>query len=576
MNRDSRLKNIFTFSILLFAALLSHASNPQIRYSVSLANPAKHILRIQIDVPPGPDVREFRLPAWYALYQIRDFAQYVNWVRAIDSTGKSLPVAKTEKDRWRISGASTGAEVEYEIFADDAGPFGAQLNSHHAFLNLAEILMYPVDSLASPLSVNFADIPSAWRIATMLPLSNNEMLAKNYEELSDSPVEISAFEERDFDEKGGHYRVIIDADGGNLDTQKIVPLLRKIVIAETSWMEDRPFNTYTFIYHLPKENGGGGMEHANGTAIDLNAKALSADLLPLADITAHEFFHLWNVKRIRPKSLEPVDFTRENYTNALWFSEGVTSTVADYALLRAGLIEQPDYLNRLGAAITELENRPAHLTQSVEESSIDTWLEKYSYYRDPARSISYYNKGELLGVILDLKLREVSAGSKSLRDLFQWMNLNYAKRGQTFPDSEGVLAAAESITHADFKSFFKSYVEGTDEIPWDSFLNTVGLQISKLQVSKPDLGFLAARNFNSALTVTSIEDGSEAQKNGLKPGDEIVEINGETPQGKLEQIVSLLEPGEVVRIKIKNDSGEHELRWKVGTRQEINLRLKML
>src|SRR5258708_7386226 len=153
------------------------------------------------------------------------------------------------------------------------------------------------------------------------------------------------------------------------------------------------------------------MEHADSTAIDISANRLAENPLALGDLTAHEFFHLWNVKRIRPQSLEPIDYAKENYTPALWFSEGVTTTAATIILLRAGVLDEVRVLRGLTAEIGELQRRPAYLTQSVEESSLDAWLEKYDYHRLPARSISYYNKGYLLGVLLDLQVREATAGS---------------------------------------------------------------------------------------------------------------------------------------------------------------------
>ncbi len=187
-------------------------------------------------------------------------------------------------------------------------------------------------------------------------------------------------------------------------------------------------------------------------------------------MTAHEFFHLWNVKRIRPLTLEPVDYTRENYTRALWFSEGCTSTAADIIQLRAGLLDERRFEQELGSGIAELERRPAHLTQSAEESSLDAWLEGDAYYSRPDRSISYYNKGELLGIMLDLAVRQASNGQASLREVFQWMNQNYAKKGRFFPDSDGVREAAESVSHADLGWFFTKYVAGTDEVPWNDIL----------------------------------------------------------------------------------------------------------
>src|SRR2546430_8495655 len=168
------------------------------------------------------------------------------------------------------------------------------------------------------------------------------------------------------------------------------------------------------------------MEHAYSTAIEVNAQVLTDNPLAFADVTAHEFFHLWNVKRIRPQSLEPVDYTKENYTPALWFSEGVDTTAAECIELRAGLLDERHFLDQLGQEITELENRPAHLTQSAEQSSLDAWLEKYPRYGLPVRSISYYNKGKLLGVLLDLAVRDASYDQASLRELFRSMDEQYA------------------------------------------------------------------------------------------------------------------------------------------------------
>ena len=220
----------------------------------------------------------------------------------------------------------------------------------------------------------------------------------------------------------------------------------------------------------------------------------------------HEFVHLWNVKRIRPQTLEPVDYTKENYTRALWFSEGVTSTVQGYILLQAGLLDERRYLQRLGDQITTLQQRSAHKTQSAEESSLDAWLEKYTYYREPDRSISYYNKGELLGVLLDLKIREGSQFTASLRELFQWMNKHYAGQGKFFDDSEGVRQAAQSVCKCDLQEFFDHYVSGTDEIPWDPMLSSVGLRVVQQSVEVADAGLDVQRVFGGM--ALSLNEGS--------------------------------------------------------------------
>ena len=561
------------FAVCLFAV----ASYGTTNYTITLANPAQHLLRVQIELPQGSPQRRLQLPVWNALYQVRNFSQYVNWVRAKDRAGRELRIHAVDPSLWQIDGAQNGAIVEYEIFADSPAPFGAELNSHHAFLNLAEILMYPVEARNEPVSVYFSGLPSEWHVAMPLPPPDDRFHADNYDRLVDSPVEIGQFAESDFDESGGHYRVVVDADPADYDIARITATLRKIVSAATSWMNDRPYDTYTFIYHFPHGPAGGGMEHAYSTAISLNADFLARAPEALASVTAHEFFHLWNVKRIRPQSLEPIDYRRENDTRALWFSEGCTSTAADFIQLRAGLVDEKHLEQDLGGGISELERRPAHLTQSAEQSSLDAWLEGYAYYRSPDRSISYYNKGELLCIALDLELREATHGHASLRELFQWMNDNYAKKGRFFPDSAGVREAAEAVSHADFTSFFSKYVAGTDEVPWNDFFRTVGLRVSESANPAADAGFTASRNFDGPMIVSAVSPNSEADHAGLQAGDVILELNGHMPGLDAAQEVAQLAPGDTITVRVRSRrNAERELKFKAGTREEISYELKDL
>jgi len=566
------------FSVAILSIAATAQPSPVVGYTISLTSPPEHLLEVQVFLPEGAARRELQLPVWNALYQVRDFSQYLNWVRAHDRSGKELAVRKLDKSRWQIQNAAGGAIVDYQIYADSPGPFGAQLNTHHAFFNLAQILMYPVDARSAPMRVHFSRVPESWHIATPLaPTAEGEFSAENYDRLVDSPVEIGNFQESDFHESGGLFRVIVDADPSDYDMEKIVTALHKIVSAATSWMNDRPFDTYTFFYHFPRGPGGGGMEHAYSTAIDINAEVLRQSLSPLTGVTAHEFFHLWNVKRIRPQTLEPVDYTKENYTRALWFSEGVTSTAEDIIELRAGLLDEKMYLYHLSEQITELERRPAHLTQSAEESSLDAWLEGFAYYRRPERSISYYNKGELLGTMLDLALRDASDGRASLREVMQWMNANYAKKGRFFPDSDGVRQAAEAVSHSNLDSFFEKYVAGTAEIPWNDFLRSVGLRVEQAANTLPDAGFTASRNFDGPMSVGSVTSGSEAEAAGLQVGDTILELDGKPAVQESRQDLANLLPGDTLTVRVRSRRGaERELKWKVGGRQEISYEVKDL
>jgi len=564
-------------AILALSVTALAESQASVAYTVSLSSPEQHLVEVQIILPAGSSQRELQLPVWNALYQVRDFAQYVNWIRAKDRSGNPLSVRELDKSRWQIEGTKGGAIVEYQIYADASGPFNAQLNSHHAFFNLAQILIYPVDSRSAPLNLRFSHVPEGWHIATpLMSSSGDQFTAANYDRLVDSPVEIGDFHEFDFDEAGGHFRVIVDADSADYGMAGIVAALHKIVAAAISWMNDRPFETYMFIYHFPRGPAGGGMEHAYSTAIDVSASAMKSSLDALASVTAHEFFHLWNVKRIRPQTLEPVDYTKENYTRALWFSEGVTSTAEGVIRLRAGLLDEKQYLYRLGEQITELERRPAHLTQSAEESSLDAWLEGNGYYHRPDRSVSYYNKGELLGVMLDLAVRDASQGRASLREVLQWMNANYAKKGRFFNDSEGVREAAEAVSHADLASFFTKYVAGTEEIPWNDFFRSVGLRVEAVPNTVTDAGFTASRNFDSPMSVGAVEPGSEAEHAGLRVGDTIIEMQGKPAGRESREELIRLNPGETLTVKVRSRGGERELKWKVGGRQELSYEVKNL
>lgn len=534
------------------------------------------MLHVTMQLPSGEEKRIVRLPVWNALYQVRDFAQYVEGMSAQNMNGAQIPQKKIETSAWQVSGVQNGATISYDVYADNPGPYGAQANGRHVFLNLAEVLLYE-DSGAGRhggLVLQFNDIPAEWSYASALrgqdaEFERNhtlEILAASYDQLVDNPVELGNFHESSFQDGATTYRIAIDADPSDYDSKAIESSIRKIVHIETEWMKEQPCSTYVFIYHFPCGQGGGGMEHACSTVIDLEAGRLrEEDMDALEGVTAHEFFHLWNVKRIRPQSLEPIDYTKEQYTRALWFSEGVTSTVEDITLLRAGLITGQEYLRRLGNEIDTLQQRPAHKTQSAEESSLDAWFEKYPFYRRSERSISYYNKGEILGVMLDLAVREATEGNKSLRDIFLWMNENYARKGKFFADSEGVRNAVETVSGRDFKAFFERYVAGTEEIPYDQFLTIVGFRIKEVRTQVVDLGFSSSRNFDAPMTVQSVHAGSDAQHAGLKAGDTLIKAND---KAGVSGVLAGLSPGDTLHLRVRRQGQESELKFKVGSMEE--------
>ena len=545
-------------------------------YFVSLANPNAHRAHVSIRLLAGGGKRTLDMPVWNALYQVRNFAANVEDVRAQDASGASAAVRNTKTSEWEITAPSGCIVVSYDVYLNVPGPFGSVLNADRAFFNWAMVLMYSPTLRTQRMSLRLLDVPDTWALRDVHVLGGAEPgkvsqvvgVASNYDALVDSPAEAGALQQAEFKEDGASYHVVVDGNGSEYDMAKLEDMLRKITHAAVDWMQDRPYYEYTFLYHFPRGQGGGGMEHAYGTAIEVNAERLRNGLSPVASVTAHEFFHLWNVKRIRPQSLEPVDYQQENDTRALWFSEGVTSTAGNILLARAGLIDEGTYLQRISDEIAELQRRPARAWQSAEQSSLDAWFEGNAFYRSPERSISYYNKGNILGVLTDLRIRQLTGGKKSLRDLFQWMNERYAKQHLLFPDSGGVQQAAEAITGQSLAGFFRDYVGGVKEIPYDDFFQFVGLQavVKTFEAAMP--GFATTANLGGQPEVVRVEPDSEAQRAGIASGDRITGVNGAPAGSFLDDELARMRPGTIVRLQIENRRGKREVSLRLGARKE--------
>jgi predicted metalloprotease with PDZ domain len=581
-----RLCDLGMTAIVICLLAIAHAAPARatIRYDISLARPAEHQFHITMTIPAAPGGVTVQMPAWNALYQIRDFAYRISDFHAMDATGNALPVRRLDKQTWRIEpsnlplGGRAQTRIEYAIFWDDPGPFDTQLNDEHAFLNLAMVLCYVPERRGEEAVVHFADLPQDWRIGVELPQDKSEpggaaYDAPNYDALVDAPVEIGRFDQWSFTAGGRPITVVLHGDA--VDHGALTRMLSEIVNYETHLMGDAPFREYMFLLHVGQSYGGGGMEHANCTAISVNSFA------QLANVGAHEFFHLWNVKRIRPQSLEPVDYTREMWTRALWFAEGVTSTYASYTLERTGIWSHAQFLADLGTQITELESRPARKWQSAEESSLDTWFDKYPLYDRPDFSVSYYNKGQLLGVALDISIRDATDNRASLDDVLRRMNQEYAQRGRFYADSAGIEGAVEEIVRGanagganpgaadsgaatDFAAFFKRYVSGTEEIPFSELLSRAGFSLKSEGEKRAALGFAVGRNSAGIAVVTDLDLSSPAAQAGLREGDAILSVDGLEVPRSIERWLRGRSPGQTTRLRIRRAGRENEFSFALG------------
>ena len=574
-------------AVLCVALLLAAApARATIRYEVSVAHPVAHTFHVTMTIPDVHGSVVVQMPAWNALYQIRDFGYHVIDLRvqggASEGTRDASPAAapqratpavtRLDKQTWQVTGEGT-VRVEYGDYWDEPGPFGTQLNAEHAFVNLAMVLGYVPDRRGEDVEVKFSNLPAGWRVGVELPKLDIARLgadaetpvfsAPGYDSLVDAPVEISAFDEFTFQAAGRPIRVLIHGDPQ--DHSRIIQQLTQIVEYETRVMRDVPFKEYMFLYHIGREFGGGGMEHSNCTAIAIPSSSA------ILNVSAHEFFHLWNVKRIRPQSLDPVDYTREMWTPSLWFAEGFTNTYASYTLVRTGLWSKAQFLADLSDQVNDLETRPAHRWQSAEESSRNAWLEKYPLYDRPEFSVSYYNKGQLLGVVLDIILRDASDNRASLDDLLRKLNEQYGRSGRPYADTDGLRAAAEQVlqdAHSDAKNalaiYFTQYVAGASEIPLADWLGRAGFFLRDRGQKRVALGFTVSRYSAGAAVISDLEPESEASRAGLHEGDVLDSLDGSEVPRNVGRWLRGHQPGDTVSARVRRANVENNIAFALG------------
>jgi len=537
------------FLLPLLSAFTYGAVEP-IRYQVDLRSPASHQVRVEMTVSGAPPSTEFQFPAWNNLYQMRDFARTVSDLTA-DCDGSQNGLARIDLNTWR-SEAKPCAKLtlHYAVYVSGPTPFSSDVDSTHAYLNFAMLLFYLPKERERAVHVKLL-LPAEWKAASLLEEDADGFVAPNYDLLVDSPAEAGQFQNYSYTQHGATYRVVVHADPKDYSADRLLESLSKITATETGFMHDVPFSRYTFILHFPQDApGGGGMEHRNGTAITVRAKGLHDHWESLESVAAHEFFHLWNVKRIRPQLLEPIDYVHGNDTRDLWFCEGVTSTYGEYTMLRAGMLPRKAFYAHLASTISDLQSRPARLFQSVEVSGLEAWFEKYGDYFRPERSISYYNKGELLGYLLDLALRHAGGNAAGLDDVMRRLNEDFARRGRfyTQADLRSVIAQlAPAFTGVG--TFFADYVGGTRELDYAAYLGYAGLELENQGAGSARLGFESSLDSAGQVRVDYVERRSAAAQAGLAQGDILQTLNGQALHDP--NLLAQLQPEQELKFQVR-------------------------
>lgn len=541
------------------ARSLDHS--PAIAYAIVPKDLAGHLFQVTLTVrSPAMDGQVFALPAWIpGSYMIREFARHIVRIRA-EAGGQEVALTKLDKHSWRAAPCDGTLTLEYEVYAWDLSVRAAHLDQTHAFFNGTSVYLRVVGQEHLPQQVDIqkpADPACAtWRVATALPelkakrYGFGTYLAADYDELIDHPVEIGDFALATFKAHGVPHDIVISGRVPNLDLPRLAKDLKAICEAQIALFEPKtkkaPMDRYVFLT-LAVGDGYGGLEHRASTALicaraDLPSTATPADA-PASDgyvqylgLCSHEYFHTWNVKRIKPAVFAPYDLQAENYTPLLWLFEGFTSYYDDLMLVRAGLIDEARYFKLLGKTVGGVLRGSGRTKQSVAESSFDAWSK---YYRQdenaPNAIISYYTKGSLVALALDLTIREKSAGKRSLDDVMRALWQRYGRdfyapaggagAGRGVTPSE-VDALFDEIAGARLKAFFGRYVRGTDDLPLAKLLAPFGVGYREDRKSgKASFDVNLGRD-GGDIKLSAVHEGGAAHRAGLSAGDLLVALDG--------------------------------------------------
>jgi predicted metalloprotease with PDZ domain len=571
------------------AAQPADPNSSEISFTVSMPKPWTHLFEVEVNIkiPANqnvPNETDLVFPVWTpGSYLVREFERHVQDFQARDANDRALVWDKTNKNTWRIK--TNGARqwrATYRVYANELSVRTSELNADHAFWNNANLLMYPDGRLRAPSTVRVVPAPG-WKVATGLPAvpgQANTFAAENFDILYDSPFEASNFKQIDFQVKGVPHRIVIDGNS-NYDPERMRKEVQQIVEAETSLFGVIPYHDYTFFLHL-RSSGGGGLEHLNSTALGFQRFNFANDegWRDFDGLVAHEFFHVWNVKRIRPDALGPFDYTKENYTRMLWVAEGITEYYANVILARTGLTSKETYFEHIASQIQGVQNTPGRLEMSAEEASFNAWIKEYRPDENSVNDqLSYYDKGELLGLLLDLEIRARSKDAKSLDDVMRYLFTEFFQKDRNYGPQD-FQKACELMAGSSLDNFFAHYVRGRDDLvpEYNQALAAAGLQLELAGVAvgsaKPD-GSVRMRAFLGAdlqqsgdfISITAVRAGSPAYEQGLNANDRIVALdNARVDRDTFIRLIGGHRPGDMVRITVFRSDDLRTFDIKLGAR----------
>ena len=544
-----------------------------IRYTITPTDPAAHRFTVTCHIPsPDPAGQRLALPAWIpGSYLIRDFSRHIVAIHG-ESNGKAVSLTKRDKHTWQAPPLAAGRplSITCEIHAWDLSVRGAHLDETHGFFNGTSVFLRVVGQEKAPCLVDIrppedGTLPD-WRVATALEPARGEhgcakrhgfglYRATNYDELIDHPVEMGNFTLARFTACGVPHDIAITGRH-DCDLERLTADLRRVCEWQIRFFgEPAPMKRYVFLVTAVGE-GYGGLEHRASTALlcsrnDLpypSMTGMTEAYRTFLGLCSHEYFHTWNVKRIKPAAFTPYDLDRENYTTQLWAYEGITSYYDDLALLRSGVIGRNDWLELVAKTISNVQRTPGRHRQSIAESSFDAWSKFYRPDENtPNAVVSYYAKGSLVALALDLTLRSRSRNHVSLDDVMRSLWQRHGLTG-IGTEEDAVRQIAEELSGLDLKRFFADYVQGTRELPLKKLLADFGTRLDWDAAKTPSLGVKTTAEGDS-IRLATVFDGGAAQTAGLAAGDVLIALDGlRVTPANLDRMLTRHRPGDTLRI----------------------------
>jgi predicted metalloprotease with PDZ domain len=548
-----------------------------IRYVIVPKNPAAHLFEVTLTLAdPDADGQRFMLPVWIpGSYMVREFARNIVTLRAADATGRKLKIDKLDKHTWQAAPTQGALTLTYEVYAWDMSVRAAHLDGGGGCFNGTSVFLLPLGREEAPCHVEIARPEGAgykhWRVATALAEARGTKRygfgayrAQNYDELIDHPVTLGEFELASFKAHGVPHDIVIAGRVIGLDLERLSADLKRVCEAQIALFEPvskrAPMDRYVFMTQAVGE-GYGGLEHRASTALicrraDLPVRGrteTSDGYRTYLGLCSHEYFHTWNVKRIKPAAFTPYDLSRENYTSLLWLFEGFTSYYDDLMLVRSGLISAAEYFDLLGRTVGGVLRTAGRLKQSVAESSFDAWIKYYRQDENASNAIvSYYTKGSLVALAFDLAIRAQTRNRKSLDDVMRLLWQRYGRdfyqgqpRGVAEDEVEALIAEATGVT---LGKLFKDAVSGTRDLPLADLLEPFGVTMA------PDAGALKATlgarlRGGADCALAAVHENGAAQRAGLSAGDVLIAIDGLRVTGSnLDSLLARYRPGDQVEV----------------------------